>query len=278
MVSALQPETANLAAGPRVVEISATVVTNRYVNSRYVHLALAMPPAMPLARPGQFFHLLCPGQGEGAHILRRPMSIYGAWPGRLEFLYKVLGVGTQGLARLAPGDALNMVGPLGRGFPLQSGWRHIILLARGVGLATLAALADAASARGIAVTAILSAVSPTYLMSVEKLRASGADVVTVTDEEGTSDVSRVEALVRRLIAERGCECFATCGSQRLLALLQRLALEFGIAGYVALEQNMACGMGACFCCVRPFRTAHGVEIRRVCYEGPVFDLKETIGW
>ncbi len=206
------------------------------------------------------------------------MSVYFAAPGRVEFLYKVLGVGTRGLAQLAPGDALNMVGPLGRGFPLKGGWRHLLLLARGVGLATLAPLADAASTRGIAVTAILSAVSPTYLMSVERFRAASADVITVTDQEGTSAVARVESLVRSLVAERGCDCFATCGSQRLLVLLQKLAREFGIAGYVALEQNMACGMGACFCCVRPFRTANGVEVRRVCYEGPVFDLQEAMGW
>ncbi len=264
--------------GLRVSESSGTVISNRHVNDRYVHLTLAVPAALTLARPGQFFHLLCPGQGQGAHILRRPMSIYGAAPGHLEFLYKVLGIGTRGLAQLAAGDALNMVGPLGRGFPLESGWRHIILVARGVGLATLAPLADAAGERRIRITAILSAISPAYLMSVERLRAAGAEVITVTDQEGTSAPGNVESIVRGLVAEHGCDCFATCGSHRLLVLLQQLAREYGIAGYVALEQNMACGMGACFCCVRPFRTPNGVEIRRVCYEGPVFDLREAMAW
>jgi dihydroorotate dehydrogenase electron transfer subunit len=154
----------------------------------------------------------------------------------------------------------------------------VILAARGVGLATLAPLADAAAQRGIALTAILSAVSPRYLMSVDRLRAAGADVITVTDAEGTSDMTQVEARLRGLIGERGCDCFATCGSQRLLALLQRLGRELAIAGQVALEQNMACGMGACFCCVRPFRVGDTIEVRRVCHEGPVFDLQETPGW
>jgi dihydroorotate dehydrogenase electron transfer subunit len=261
-----------------VVEASASVVSNDRVNDRYKHLVLSLPPHVPTAQPGQFFHLLCPGQGEGSHMLRRPMSIYAATPQCVEFLYKVLGIGTRGLAALAPKGALNMVGPLGRGFRLEPGWRHMILAARGVGLATLAPLADAAAQRGIALTAILSAASPRYLMSVDRLRAAGADVITVTDAEGTSDMAQVEALLRGLIGERGCDCFATCGSQRLLALLQRLGRELAIGGQVALEQNIACGMGACFCCVRPFRVGDAIEVRRVCHEGPVFDLQETLGW
>lgn len=261
-----------------VVEASASVIANEWVNDRYKHLVLSLPAHVPTAQPGQFFHLLCPGQGEGSHVLRRPMSIYAAAPQRVEFLYKVLGVGTRGLAALAPQDALNMVGPLGRGFRLETGWRHVVLAARGVGLATLAPLADAAGERGIAITALLSAIHPRYLMSVDRLRAAGADVVTVTDADGTSAMPQVEALLRDLIEKRGCDCFATCGSQRLLSLLQRLGRELAITGQVALEQNMACGMGACFCCVRPFRVGDSIEVRRVCHEGPVFDLQETLAW
>jgi len=276
--SAAQPGGRGGPVARAIVEASAGVVSNEWVNDRYKHLVLALPPQVPTAEPGQFFHLLCPGQGEGSHMLRRPMSIYAATPQRVEFLYKVLGVGTRGLAALVPKDALNLVGPLGRGFRLEAGWRHVVLVARGVGLATLAPLAAAAAQRGVALTAILSAVSPCYLMSVDRLRAAGANVITVTDAEGTSDMAQVEALLRGLIGGRGCDCFATCGSQRLLALLQRLGRELAIAGQVALEQNMACGMGACFCCVRPFRVGDDVEVRRVCHEGPVFDLQETPGW
>lgn len=272
------PNAAPRDAGLPVVEVAGRVVTNDWVNDRYKHLVLDLPADVPVAQPGQFYHLLCPGQGEGAHILRRPMSIYAASDGRVEFLYKILGTGTRGLAALAPRDELNIVGPLGHGFTLAAKWRHVMMVARGVGLATLAPLAQAATARGIKVTAVLSAVSPTYLMSVDRLRRDGAEVVTVTDAEGTADMSHVEALLRGIIAARGCDGLATCGSQRLLSLLQRLGAEYDIPGQVALEQNMACGMGACFCCVRPFRTAKGTEIRRVCYEGPVFDMQETFGW
>lgn len=256
------------------------VVFNRPVNDRYVHLALMAPPAVLATRPGQFFQLLCPGQGEGRHVLRRPMSVYriDRVQGRVEFLYKVLGIGTVGLAGLEPGGRLDIFGPLGRGFHLKPGWRHVVLLARGVGLATLAPLAEAAVAQGMAVTAILSAARPELVMSVDYLRQVGAEVVVVTDSDGSAAPERVEVLLRNLVLERGCDLFATCGSNRLLALVQRLGREFGVEGQVALEEHMACGIGMCFCCVRPFQVGGHVEVRRVCLDGPVFDVQEVLKW
>lgn len=256
------------------------VVLHRAVNERYRHIAVAAPPAMLAAQPGQFFQLLCPGQGCGSHLLRRPMSVYRVdrQQGRIEFLYKVVGAGTRGLARLTAGERLDMVGPLGRGFRLESSWRRIVLLARGVGLATLAPLADAAAAAGIGVTAVLSADRRGHVMSVERFRDAGAEVVVVTDEEGTSEPAQIEQRVRGLVASQACDMIATCGSDRLLRLVRRLGVELGIAGRVALEQHMACGMGMCHCCVRVFEGSDGVETRRVCVEGPVFDVRETVSW
>ncbi len=256
------------------------VVFNRPVNDRYRHLALAAVPSALAARPGQFFQLLCPGQGEGNHVLRRPMSVYRVDRAnrRVEFLYKVRGAGTAGLARLAPGDSLDMFGPLGRGFRLEREWRHIVLLARGVGLATLAPLAEAAVAQRTAVSAILSAERPELVMSADYLRAVGAEVTIVTDGDGSSAPERVEELLRGLLPARGTSMLATCGSNRLLALVQRLGREYGIAAQVALEEHMACGIGMCYCCVRPFKAGDAVEVRRICHDGPVFDAQEVMSW
>lgn len=256
------------------------VVFNRPVNARYWHLALAASPAALAVHPGQFFHLLCPGQGEGSHILRRPMSVYRVdrFDRRIEFLYKVLGAGTGGLTSLKSGETLNIFGPLGRGFHLKPEWRHVVLIARGVGLATLAPFAEAAVAQGTGVTAILSAARPELVMSADYLREVGADVTVVTDTDGSAAPERVEELLRRLVHRRGCDLFATCGSNRLLMLVQRLGREFGIAGQVALEEHMACGIGMCFCCVRPFKVGDRIEVRRVCHDGPVFDVQEAMSW
>jgi len=268
------------ADGFPVVEGLCTVVSNTAVNDRYRHLVLAAPPTALTARAGQFFHLLCAPGGGTQPFLRRPMSVYRVdqAAGRIEFLYKCVGAGTRAMAALAPGDPFDVLGPLGNGFAMDAAWRHVVVLGRGVGLATLAPAARLAAEHGIRVTAILSAERPEFLMSGDVFAADGAEVIAVTDADGSSDVANVETILRGLIAAGRADAFLTCGSNRLMLLLKRLSAEFGIPGQVALEQQMACGLGMCFCCVRSFEVAGEVEHRRVCREGPVFDLAEALSW
>lgn len=265
--------------GFTVAENLCTVVTNGAVNDRYRHMVLAAPPAALDVRAGQFFHLLCPATGSAQPFLRRPMSVYriDRTSGCIEFLYKVIGAGTQAMATLRPGDAFNALGPVGVGFALDPGSRNIVVVGRGVGLATLAPLAEQALESGVRVTAILSASSPDYLMSVD-LFARAGDVITVTDSDGSSAPENVETIIERLVAAGRADAFFTCGSNRLMLLLKRLGARHDIPGQVALEQQMACGLGMCFCCVRSFEVDGEVVARRVCNEGPVFDLREALSW
>jgi dihydroorotate dehydrogenase electron transfer subunit len=257
-----------------------TVVSNEWVNARYKHLVLDAPVGALAVQPGQFFHLLCPPTAAERPFLRRPMSIYQVRPdaGRLAFLYLVKGAGTRAMATLAAGDTFDIFGPLGNVFRLDPAWRHIAVVVRGVGLATLAPLAEMARDAEVGTTAVLSARSPDDIMSVDVMTAAGAKVHTVTDTDGSSDVAAVESLLRRIMADRPVDALFTCGSNRLLQLLQRLAEEHGIPGQVALEQQMACALGMCFCCVRPIRRDGQVQQLRVCHAGPVFDLSEAISW
>lgn len=264
-----------------LAETLSPVIKNDWVNDTYKHLVVEAPHGAQHSEPGQFFHLLCPTIGDNVPFYRRPMSIYriDRAQGRLEFLYKIVGRGTATLAQLTPSETLNIFGPLGRQFDFADRSRHVVQVARGVGLATLAPVAEAAGKLGIRTTAILSARSPRHLMSVDYLRSMGAEVITVTDTDGTSDVAAVERVVRRLIEQEGGDFLVTCGSNRLLQLLQRLGREYGVAGEVALEQHMGCGNGMCFACVREFRAPQGgITYRRVCWEGPVFDLQEAFQW
>ncbi len=263
---------------PRAATEAAEILFNTPVHGEYRHMAVRASPLAANAAPGQFFQLLCPAPPGEAPFFRRPMSLYGANPstGTVEFLYKVTGAGTRGLAMLGPGDRLDMLGPLGRGFTLNPRWRHIVAVGRGAGLATLGPLARAARAQGIGVTALLSARRPELIVSGALFHGQGAAVVPVTDSEGTSDPAQVEDLLRGLIAAGRCDAFFTCGSARLLRVQQRLATEFGLPGQVAMEQQMACGLGMCFCCVREFRQDDETVHKRVCWDGPVFDMAEAL--
>jgi dihydroorotate dehydrogenase electron transfer subunit len=106
----------------------------------------------------------------------------------------------------------------------------------------------------------------------------GAVVRAVYDADGSSEMPRVEAMITELHVEQPIDLLATCGSNRLLQLVKQLGARLGIPGQVALEQHMGCAIGMCYCCVRPFRAADKVTYRRVCCEGPVFDVQETLTW
>lgn len=256
----------------------AKVLVNEAVNGEYRHMAVSCSPVAAAAEPGQFFQLLCPQSDAEKPFFRRPMSLYGADPinNTVSFLYKVTGAGTRGLATLSPGNALDIMGPLGTGFTLRPEWRHIVVVGRGAGLATLAPLARAAKNNGTGVTAILSARNPEMLVSVSLFTASGAEVIPVVDSNGSSDPANVERILCERIAAGRCDALFTCGSTRLMLLLRRLAENFSLPGQVALEQQMACGIGLCYCCVRDFSVNGRVESRRVCADGPVFDLMEVM--
>jgi len=264
--------------GFRVAERLLMVTSNRSVNDEYRHLCASGLNPETTAEAGQFFHLLCPPTGTDSPFLRRPMSIYGsdADSGTVEFLYKVTGAGTRGLASLREGDRLDVLGPLGVGFNISPSMRHIAVVGRGVGLATLAPLAKAAKELGVKTTALLSARQPDLLMSAERFQECGADVITVTDSERTSDMRNMETLLRHVHLNDPLSGFFTCGSRRITSLLQRLSRVLNIPGQVALEQQMACGLGMCFCCVKSFRVENRTEHRRVCVQGPVFDLAEVL--
>jgi dihydroorotate dehydrogenase electron transfer subunit len=104
------------------------------------------------------------------------------------------------------------------------------------------------------------------------------DVIGVLDSDGSSAVENVEAILVRLVAQHRADAFYTCGSNRLLQLMKRVGMAHGIPGQVAMEQVMACGLGPCYVCVRTFEVNGKKELRRVCIEGPVFDLQEAVGW
>jgi dihydroorotate dehydrogenase electron transfer subunit len=226
------------------------------------------------------FHLLCPSP-DGAEVwMRRPMSVYRVDrpSSQIEFLYKVEGRGTRGMAMLNPGDEFNIAGPLGVGFRLEPGWKNIVVLGRGVGLATLAPLSQLAAEHGVGVTAILSARNPSVVMSKELFEGVGARTITVVDSDNSSAVENVENILEQLIAERKADAFFTCGSNRLLKLMQRLGKQHDIPGQVAMEQIMVCGFGACYVCVRTFEVDGNRVLKRVCRDGPVFNMQEAVAW
>jgi len=257
------------------------IVEHASVNDRYRYLRLESAAALASATsPGQFYQIKCPSILDLQPFLLRPMSVYGVGPeeGCIEFLYSVAGVGTRAMAELRVGSELDIVGPLGNTFTFDPRFRRILVVARGVGLATMAPLVQRAHAAGIAITAVMSARTPGDLMEAQFLRGAPADIHSVFDVDGSSAVDMVENLLRKIISRDRPDAVYTCGSHRLLMLLQRVLLDLPhIVAEVAMEQRMACGMGVCLSCVRLFDCEGEKTFLRVCREGPVFPIREVVG-
>lgn len=231
----------------------------------FTALDLLAPAVASAARPGQFVMVTVPGSG---FLLRRPLSVFTARGDRLGLLVEARGAGSERLADVAVGEALELAGPLGTAFPV-GGARSALLVGGGIGCAPLQFLADVFERRGVPVTALFG------FRDGKQARAAAAfdvDRLWVATEDGS--VGR-RGMVTDLLVALDVPASTTvfcCGPAPMIAAVQRWSLVAGIPGFASLEAHMACGVGACHGCV--VATTRGAL--RVCSEGPVFALDEVV--
>ena len=129
-----------------------------------------------------------------------------------------------------------------------------------------------------ALTRAMSSHPSREVMSKDLFEGYRARTIAVVDSDGSSAVENVEKILEGLIADGKADAFFTCGSNRLLKLMQRVGKKHNIPGQVAMEQIMVCGFGACYVCMRTFMVNGEKVLRRVCRDGPVFNMQEAVGW
>jgi dihydroorotate dehydrogenase electron transfer subunit len=239
----------------------------------YAVLSLRAEQVAALASPGQFVNVaLAPG---AASILRRPFSIYRAEGDTISIAFDAIGAGTRWLAARAPGDTVNMIGPLGTGFPLEPG--PALLVGGGYGTAALAFLARALVARGTEVHAIVGARSAGRLFVDDTLREACASVEIVTDDGSAGARGIVTDPMPAAIQGRSIVTVYACGPNRMLEAAGNVAAAHGVPSRLAVEEFMACGVGVCWTCVFPVRVDGTIKHLRSCTEGPVFE-GAAIAW
>jgi dihydroorotate dehydrogenase electron transfer subunit len=255
------------------------------------------------ARAGQFVHART-GDLSGL-VLRRPFSINTADPatGVITIHFRTIGRGTEWFTHLRPGDAVDMLGPLGRPFEVDPRSRHLLLIAGGLGMAGVRSLADEALRDGRQVTLLFGAASARDVYP-SSLLPDEVEYVIATDDGSVGHHGFVTELVPQYEAWAD-QAFA-CGPAPMLAALARQAAgrreRLGVAKLgrkrgggkpeaagstaarrkaflqVSMEQNMGCAVGACLGCV--IMGSNG-QPQRVCREGPVFAADEVAweaGW
>ena len=276
-----------------LVEDGEVLGQEAWPGGQYV-LRLRAPAIAGRAEPGSFVHLTC----EPGRPMRRPLSIQRADPasGTLEILYKVLGPGLAALARARPGTFLSCLGPIGRGFVPHAARPRTLLVGGGVGMPPMVFLAERLVAAGGAYAPLVllgSEVPFPFRARPSTLLVPGipAGVIAAMPLlEGWGVPSRLASLagfpgchagyVTDLAAEwlaslaparlAEVEIFA-CGPTPMLAAIARVADRFEVPCQVSLEEFMACAVGGCAGCAVRVVTAAGVQMKRVCVDGPVFE-------
>ena len=245
--------------------VKAEIVSNEELLSGFHLLWLQAPKLAQAFQPGQFMMVRC---GEGFDFtLRRPFSLHQVAEERLALFFKKVGRGTRWLAERQPGDELDLLGPLGRGFSVSPESRHLLLVAGGVGIAPLLFLAQRELLLGRKVTLLLGAKTSSELYP-ESLLPEGLHLAITTEDGSAGRKGMVTELLPEL-ALAADQIFA-CGPLPMYQAMAEMNLEKPVQ--ILLEQILGCGIGACQGCSVP--TIAG--LKRVCREGPVFNLEEVI--
>jgi dihydroorotate dehydrogenase electron transfer subunit len=257
-----------------VVQVAGEVVANRRAGA-YHHLTLVAPGVAEVARPGQFVALAVGGP-TSANLLRRCFSIHkvkpsGTFGGTVDLVVAAHGPGTTWLTGLRAHDRVDVVGPLGRPFPVPTDPVPCVLVGGGYGSAPLFWLAEALHERGCTVEMVLGAASEDRLFGVVEARRS-ADGVTVTTDDGSSGRRGwVSDALGDVIDRTGAGVVYGCGPMAMLRSVTEIATAHGAVAQVAVEEAMACGVGVCMTCVLPVTGNDGItRMVRSCVEGPVF--------
>lgn len=242
-----------------------------HINEKYVLLKLTHSEALPEMQPGQFVEVRV--DGSSTTFLRRPISInfVDYQTNELWLLVAAIGDGTRALARLKAGDTLNCMLPLGNSFTMpQDKSTKVLLVGGGVGVAPLLNFGKVLNDNGICPVYLLGARSAKDLLLIDEFKKYGEVCITTEDgSEGEKGFVTNHSVLQQVRFDQ----ISTCGPKPMMVAVARYAHAEGIFCEASLENKMACGVGACLCCVEGTKKGNLC----VCKEGPVFNVND-LSW
>lgn len=246
------------------------VIGNERLASGFFLLTLQSEEALPVILPAQFAEIQIPNK---ATFLRRPISIHDVDydNNRIYFLVKIAGNGTAELSNIAVGDTLNVVFPLGNTFDLSEINGKVLLVGGGVGVAPLLYTAKYLNKFGIEADILLGYRTKSNILRRAEYEDQGRVFYTTND----GSYGEVGTILDHTIFTSNDFWYSkilACGPEPMMRGLAKWANENRIECEVSLENKMACGIGACLCCVQDTKQGH----KCVCTEGPVFNVKQLL--
>ena len=245
------------------------VEENVRLNPNYFLLRVCLDQAIPIPEmhPGQFVQVLV--KDSATTFLRRPISIHSVDPMKNEIglLIQIAGDGTRHLSQLKAGDSLNIIAPLGNHFTCPDKEDKVLLIGGGVGIAPLLFFGNRLQEKGMEVDFLLGARSFNDLLRLQEFDKCGK--IYTTTEDG-SHGEKGFVIHHTCLQSNEYTKIYTCGPKPMMFAVAKYAKEKNCFCEVSLENTMACGIGACLCCVEKTTTGNTC----VCTEGPVFNINQ----
>lgn len=247
------------------------VSENLRLHQEYYLLKLSPAETLPEVLPGQFVEIKI---DNATTFLRRPISInyIDRSKNELWLLFQVIGDGTLSMSMLRVGDSVNIMLPLGNGFtiPEKGKEKELLLVGGGAGSAPMLCLGDRLKKLGFTPTFLLGARTEKEVLQKNEFEALGE--VYVTTEDGSMG-EKGYPTQHSILKNKRFDRIYTCGPRPMMLAVAKVAQEASVACEVSLENTMACGIGACLCCVEKTTEGHVC----VCTEGPVFNINK-LSW
>jgi len=248
------------------------VLSQKEIASDIYELTINGELVSQIKTPGQFVHLKVSNGLDP--LLRRPISIssYNFEQNSLTMIYRKDGKGTSMLAELRPGMFVDILGPLGNGFPVDevSIGDTALLVGGGIGVPPLYELSNQLVAKGVKVIHVLGFQTASAVFYEEEFLKNGETYVATAD----GSYGR-KGFVTDVMKELQFDCIYTCGPTPMLRAIEQNYSHKKL--FLSLEERMGCGIGACFACVcKKKDDPTGVSYKKVCSDGPVFRAGEVL--
>lgn len=248
--------------------VNARIASNTEVLPNIYLLQARATEVAALAYPGQYVMVHC---GEGYDMpLRRPLGIHRISKDNISLLYTVVGRGTTWLSQREAGEHVDLLGPLGKGFEIYPSARNLLLVAGGVGIAPLVALAEHAIAKGLKVRLVIGEKNAAKIYP-EHLLPSGIKPVITTEDGSLGRKGMVTDILPQFTAQ--ADQLFVCGPLPMYQAIAKMRRKLrNKPTQVLLETVMGCGVGACLSC--SIETKQGRKL--VCKDGPVFEFGDIL--
>lgn len=242
------------------------VTTKEALNNQYFLLKLTSETTLPAMLPGQFVEVLV--EHSTTTFLRRPLSIHfvDTAANEMWLLVQKIGDGTRKMSEYAVGQTVNVIYPLGNTFSIPANKQKVLLVGGGVGVAPLLMLGEVLQKKGFEPAFLLGARSKSDLLELDEFAKYG-EVYTTTEDGSHGEKGFV---THHSVLKEQFDKMYTCGPTPMMKAIAAYAMENNIDCEASLENTMACGIGACLCCVQDTKEGH----KCVCTDGPVFNIKD----